>query len=276
PDIVLVPWTPGVWSLAREKNQIILRWGREQGCTLEDPLAEAVFNRLWATSSVDGRPREIVFYGAADDPFFLKIRSEPERETVTWTLGEPSVSEETSRGPLTGLNLLQGLWAPGHHRQETWTRWKPSIFLAAGWAGLLVLYLVVRVIQVNGEEQLWHARLHQAFHSALPGQPYVSPRAQIKQAIQQSGGRSRRTRAFMAFLARASNERPPTIRMVSLHYGPKVLLMHLRSPSRSLIETYLHELSRTTHLHPFQVHWLVKSGRVHAFVQYHLGSSRTP
>ncbi|EQD43719.1 General secretion pathway L, partial [mine drainage metagenome] len=137
PDIVLVPWIPGRWSLAREKNRITLRWGREQGCTLEDPLAEAVFKRLWAASPADSRPREIVFYGAADDPFLLNIRSEPGREMVTWTLGEPSASEEASRGPVTGFNLLQGAWAPGHHRQETWTRWKPSVFLAAGWAGLL-------------------------------------------------------------------------------------------------------------------------------------------
>lgn len=275
PDIVLVPWIAGRWSLARSGNQIIFRWGRELGTRLDEPFAEAVFNRLWASSPEETRPGEIVFYGAADDPFLTRLRETPGCETVVWTVSGPSCAEEASRGPLSGLNLLQGPWTPGRRHQEIWTRWKPSIYLASGWAGLLVLAFIALVIQVNHEAGLWHRRLHQAFHAALPGQPYVSPRAQIEQALHQGAGRSARTRALLAFLAHASRSRPPMIRMDSLQYGSTDLMIHLSAPSRALAESYLASLTRTTRMRPVQVHWRAASGQVQASIQYHLGQGRT-
>ncbi len=275
PDLMLVPWTPGSWSLAREGDRILLRSHREQGFNLEAALAEAVFSRLWSATPDDRRPREIVFFGAPDDPFLLRIQSGPGGETVTWTQGAPCASEEASRGPLTGLNLLQGPWAPSHHRAESWRRWKPTAYLTGAWAGLLILYLLVRVVQVNGEAHRWRARLHQAFHAALPGQPYVSPRAQIEQALRQTGLHSRRTRAFIAFLAHASRERPSTVRILSLHYGPNGLELQITSPSHTLAASYLDQLSRTSRIQPSQLHWVFKPGHVQAYAVYPLGQKTT-
>ncbi len=268
PDLFLVPWTKQTWSLAREKDRIILRWAQEQGCCLEDTLAEAVFNRLWASVPAERHPREIVFYGTADDPFWQTIQAGPGRETLAWTQGGTSACEEASRGPLVGINLLQGSWSPGHHRQETWSRWKPSVYLAAAWVGLLALYLLIRVINIESQASSWRTRVHQAFHAALPGQPYVSPRAQIEQALRQSGGESRRTTTFLEFLAHASDERPAPIRIHALHYGPSGLELDFDAPSRPLAESYVHELSRTTHLNPLEIHWQIKPGHVRAFIHY--------
>ncbi len=268
PDLFLLPWIPHTWSIVHSANFIGIRWQPFQGCVVADPLAPAIVERLYRDLAEADRPREIVFWGDPEDPAIRSLKAAVADEDCLWTVRDGLWYEDASRGPCTGLNLLQGPFAPNHLRQAVWERWKPAARLGAAALALALALLVIQRIRLGGVAHSWQTRVHQIFHAVLPGQPYVSPRAQIEQALRTRVGGPGGTVRFLALLARLSRNRPATIHVLSLSYGARAIRLHFTAPG--MAEARLFEQSITRSNHWIRRHQKIRNlpGGVEIWVEY--------
>ena len=246
PDLFLLPASPSAWNIARSTD-LLIRGPGLPGCAVADRLAPEILKRILRDLPEVARPREIAFWGEPTDPAVPILEPMATQLGCSFRFSDGFWYEEASRAPIQGLNRLQGAFAPGHQRQARWARWKPVARLGSVVLAVALALLIIQRIRLASTAQAWQTRVHQIFHRVLPGQPYVSPRAQIEQALRLRSAGPAGTLRFLHLLVRMSKNRPTTIHLLTLSYRARAIGLQFTAPSLTAARDFEQSIVRRAH-----------------------------
>jgi general secretion pathway protein L len=182
----LAPPAPGAWVLAMlPGGDAVLRAGVRSGIALDagSPAALADWLALqWNATPPAERPQVLELRCAralqGPDPAALALgdgvalRSGAELEW--WQL------------PPDAANLLHGEFAPAHDRNVLWRRLRAPLALATSVAMVWLIAQVAMLVMDGREERMLRERGERIAAEALPGQPLLEPRMQLRRALERS------------------------------------------------------------------------------------------
>ncbi len=178
----LAPPATADWNLLMLPGATaVLRTGAQAGMALdadsEDALAEWL-RLLLEASPADAHPAALALRACAGAPL-------PATDVLAARLGL-----EVHEGPplewwlpaQDAANLLHGEFAPAHGGDRWWRRLRAPALLGAGAAGLWLLVQAALVGIDGREERALRERGERLAAEALPGQPLLEPRMQLRRA----------------------------------------------------------------------------------------------
>ncbi|GAB1460864.1 type II secretion system protein GspL [Thauera sp.] len=178
----LVPPARGEWVLAVLPGATaVLRTGPRAGMALDadsaDSLAEWLNLQLDATTA-EARPArlELRAPAGAAEPVAAALAAR-----IELAVEEGPALEWWRLGP-DAANLLHGEFAPAHGGDEWWRSLRKPAMLAAGAAGVWLLAQAGLVLVDGREERMLRERGERLAAEALPGQPLLDPRMQLRRA----------------------------------------------------------------------------------------------
>ncbi|PID55057.1 MAG: type II secretion system protein GspL [Gammaproteobacteria bacterium] len=231
PDYLLLPWQEGRWTLLREDTQLLVRTGKDQGFAVDQDLAD-VF--LEAAVEQYGEPETAVIY--SEQPFAL-----PEFLTkkAQWCKGDFAAALMLADDSSSGINLLQGEFAPRLPLEKWWRKWR----VAAAVLGIaFVAQLVATGLEyraLKAENLQLRAAVEQQFRTVFPKGRMQDPQKQLQRKLQSLGGGSGEasyTRLLYA-VGLAVSERDNT-RLLSVNYNARGgdMRVSLLAPDYSAVE----------------------------------------
>ncbi len=182
----LAPPAPGTWTLAiLPSTTAVLRTGADTGIALEaesvDSLAEWILLKLAATPAA-ARPAQLdvrLCLGVA----FTEIEGLAARIGIEVREGQ---TLDWWRPLHDVANLLHGEFVPAHSGKDGWQTLRRPVWLAAAAAGLWLLVQAVQVGIDSREERSLRERGERLAAEALPGQPLLEPRLQLRRAYERA------------------------------------------------------------------------------------------
>lgn len=178
----LAPPARGDWSLAMLPGATaVLRTGSHAGIAIdtdsEDSLAEWLCLLLDAAPAA-GRPARLELRAAAGVPA-------PEVAALAARIGievEEGPTLEWWRITPDAVSLLHGEFAPAHGGNAGWRGLRQPVLLCAGAATVWLLVQTAVVMLGAHEEATLRERGERLAAEALPGQPLLEPRMQLRRA----------------------------------------------------------------------------------------------
>lgn len=140
PEPLLLPWSPGEWTLVLEKDSALLRYGRSLGTRIEKALLPMLLETLGEES-----PAESVIVYGQDEAADLALLAPLGAVSKQWRKGGLASALLLHDRAETGINLLQGEFAPQLPYARWWSQWRKvaalvlvalSIHLLSGWLDL--------------------------------------------------------------------------------------------------------------------------------------------
>ncbi len=204
PEVLLVPWQPGTWSLLCNHSDAHIRTGMQCGLSVEIDHLTLVLEHALSQAGAD-KPRELQIYAPTDVPATLRdFAAHHELPLVHHTCEDALRLYAHHYQPSAALNLLQG----DYSRREQWSRlWQPLRASAALAAAVLVLGLGLRVFEgfaLAREEAHLKQAVEDLYRQTFPGeQRIVNPRAQMERhlaVLQGAAGRA----GFLDLLAQTA------------------------------------------------------------------------
>lgn len=145
PEVQLLPWDEGQWTIVLEDNYAIVRLGACEGFSVE---RNSLANMLQAlVNDTQKLPSAVVVYGQ-DQKLEETLLPTPVLELMQWRHGDFRAALMLARDSHPTVNLLQGVFGRRLPLQRWWREWRlvAAIFLAAfclqlvaGYANLLSL-----------------------------------------------------------------------------------------------------------------------------------------
>jgi general secretion pathway protein L len=206
PDVLAVPRSPDTWSLLADERQVLVRTGEHAGFgveveTLHDCLDAALLKakdeppaQLHLYSTAGSKVEELIAQGFSTTTPAV-TRQPIEGNELTARLASEHVS--------SGLNLLQGAYAPRGEAKTHWMAWRLSAAL------LVVLVVAIGVnerserVRLRAANQEADVRLETLFRNTFPDtRRTINPMAQMEQQLQSLRTRQYSARSdFLALLA---------------------------------------------------------------------------
>ena len=181
PDLLLLPWREGAWSVLLDGRRALVRTGRWEGFATERDTLDLLLNQALAEAG-DAKPRGLRVWGDSP-PHLTEIDVELQVED---SQPEPLRLLAAGYQPPTARDLMQGPYS----RRAQWGRWLRPWRAAAVLAGLWLL--------VHGTAQVYdHWRLRRelvtlrtemegAYKDAVPGATrIVNPRVQLETRLRE-------------------------------------------------------------------------------------------
>ena len=178
----LAPPAPGRWTLAVLPGATaVLRTGPRAGMALDADSADTLVE--WLTLQLDATP-------AQARPVCLELRAADGASPAEATALAARSGLEVEDGPALdwwllapdAANLLHGEFAPAHGGDGWWPRLRKPVILCAGAAGVWLLAQAALVWVDGREERVLRERGERLAAEALPGQPLLEPRMQLRRA----------------------------------------------------------------------------------------------
>ncbi len=250
PDTMLLPWTPGSWSLHCQQSNVWVRTGMAEGfvCT----AGSLPF--LLQQAATEQSPRNLTLYGCAD----------LEQEVLAAALGDVTIDvvaqQKTTPEPgLTlvvqhgitpsGLNLLQGNFAPHSRLKQQLRPWYPAAALAGVWLILMLAGDISEYLTLKRQSEQLQQQIVEVFRKTFPQiKRVVNPQAQMRHHLNQLRGNSEGEGSFTTLLAQiapaAAKMKNVHIKNLRYHQGQMELLLEL--PDLQSLETLKRRMSEAT------------------------------
>lgn len=189
PDVLAIARVPNTWSMLTEERTALVRTGEHAGFSTE---LEALHGSLDAAllEAKQQPPVQLHLYDVTDQwseerlAQGLSMTPPPITYKRVELKDEPSTSPFKAEHLASGLNLLQGTYAPRGDAKHRWSPWRFSAALVV----LLLIALAANEVNERGElraatEQI-DARLEALFRNTFPEtRRIVNPMAQMKQEL---------------------------------------------------------------------------------------------
>lgn len=177
---------PGSWTLAMlPGDSAVLRPGPRCGIALDAGAPAELADWLalqWAATPPAERPQVLELRCTrgvqATDPGALAALEGVELRS--------GAALEWWQLPPDAANLLHGEFAPAHDRDALWRRLRPPLALAAAAATVWLIAQVATLTMDGREERMLRERGERIAAEALPGQPLLEPRMQLRRALERS------------------------------------------------------------------------------------------
>ncbi|MCB1777218.1 MAG: type II secretion system protein GspL [Candidatus Competibacteraceae bacterium] len=216
PDVLLLPWQEGDWSVLVENGRAVVRTSRWAGFALEQESLNLFLEQALAEAG-DAQPQRLRIWG----------NPPPERiaSSITWQMEEapdkPLSLFMAGYQPATTLNLLQGPYS----RQTQWKRrlrpWRATAILAGLWLLLQGVALVYEQQQLQQEQIALGAKMEEVYKNAVPGATrIVNPKVQLETRLRELTPTNPRRGAFLELLHQGGQALAdfPDITLRSLSY----------------------------------------------------------
>jgi type II secretion system protein L len=185
PELLLLPWQPGSWSLWPQAAQWLVRVDRWRGFALEPDSAQLALQLL--LDDADQLPQQLMIYldDASDAalPHWQAQLPELLRGIVTLQ------STEALRAvPAIPLDFLQGLFARRLPWKRWWTQWRiPAIALAIAVA---VQFIVAGAqhYKLQKDNLALRQQVEQLYRSVVPSGAVVEPERQLRRKVESMRG----------------------------------------------------------------------------------------
>lgn len=173
---------PGTWTLALLPGATaVLRTGARAGIALDADSVDTLTE--WLTLQLDATPAEA-------RPSLLEVRATTGTTAAEVSALAARIGIEVREGPtldwwqLTNdaANLLHGEFVPAHGGDSWWRPLHRPMLVAAGAAGMWLLVQAALVGIDGREERALRERGERLAAEALPGQPLLDPRMQLRRA----------------------------------------------------------------------------------------------
>ncbi|HOW76606.1 MAG TPA: type II secretion system protein GspL [Candidatus Competibacteraceae bacterium] len=179
PDLLLLPWQEGDWSVLPDGQRIVVRIGRWAGFVTEPETLDWFLNQALVEAG-DAKPQWLRIYGSPP-PVTLDIEWQVENEPS----GLLQCFAAGYRAE-TVLNLLQGPYS----RQTPWKRWlrpwRATAILAGVWLSVQGVGLVYEHGRLQQEQIALRAAIEQVYKDAVPGSTrIVNPRVQLETRLRE-------------------------------------------------------------------------------------------
>ena len=187
PDVLLLPWQSGEWSVLLEERRALVRIGHWEGFATERDTLPLLLNQA-LTEAGDAKPQRLRVWGAP--PLELaETGIEMDREGAPI---EPLLLFAANYQPSTTLNLLQG----SYNRQTHWGRrlrpWRAAALLA----GMILLIQGIGLVYAHWRMQqeltALRTEIERTYKEAVPNATrIVNPRVQLETRLRElapSGG----------------------------------------------------------------------------------------
>ncbi|MCP5158531.1 MAG: type II secretion system protein GspL [Gammaproteobacteria bacterium] len=181
PDLLLLPWQDGDWSILLENQRVVVRTKSWEGFVTESETLELFMNQA-LTEASDAKPQRLRIWG---DPLPALTTT-----SLQWHVeghpAEPLQLFAAGYQPATALNLLQGPYS----RQTPWKRrlrpWRTAAMLAGAWLLLRGVTLIYEHEQLRREQVALQIEMEQVYKAAVPGATrIVNPKAQLEARLRE-------------------------------------------------------------------------------------------
>ncbi len=236
PELCLVPWQEGNWTLLVDGDRYVLRYGRFAGFSLERDSAMLALQLLANDGEV--LPESLLIY--ADENLRESLSAEvPEilASRLQWAQGSywPLLAE--GYGQFAAVNLLQGDYTRSLPWKSWWQQWR---LLASVLAVTLSLQLIFHYIELKSLQQQnldLRAQIEQSYRSVIPRGKLVEPERQLRRQVNAMKGDH--STGFVALLDKlAALLAAGDFEVQSLNYNEKQseLRLTLLAPSFNEVE----------------------------------------
>lgn len=183
PDILLLPWQEGDWSLLLENQRAVVRISRWHGFATERDTLGLLLDRALLEAGTN-KPNRLRLWGPTAAGFSEPATAEIEHHFETAPV-EP-LALLASAYPGATLNLLQGAYA----QQAHWDRWLRPWRVAAVLAGLCLLVQGVTTLYqhqlMQQEVVALSAEMERIYKEAVPGATrIVNPKVQLETRLRE-------------------------------------------------------------------------------------------
>ncbi len=182
PELLLLPWQVGQWSLVVAGEELWLRTGRCSGSLLPLAHARLLLEEFIGALPEEQRPQQLQIYGelAESESLPLEVVSQPLPSGGLMAL----LAEGVVRQSLPQRDLQQGEFA----RQSSWGRYLEPWRSAAGVAVVLLLASLVEVAleqqRLSQQAEQLTQQIEQIYRSVFPeAKKVVNPRLQMERKL---------------------------------------------------------------------------------------------
>lgn len=179
PDILLLPYEEGAWSLLLENERAVLRNGPWQGFAAERDNLPLLL-RLALAEAGEGAPQQLQVWG--------------EIAPELAEFGIPIQSQSSSYTPLQvfaaghrhalPINLLQGPYSYRTHLGNRLRPWRAAAMLASLWLGVHMLVQITEYRQLQQAQADLRMAMEHLYKDAVPNaQKIVNPRVQLENRL---------------------------------------------------------------------------------------------
>ncbi|MBF0625709.1 MAG: hypothetical protein HQL82_12980 [Magnetococcales bacterium] len=228
---LLLPWTPGTWTLVWNGPQVLLRLDRQRGLALDPPNVDFVLERALAEGTAPpGRVR--IYHFTPEEPAFPALEGAGvaiehrhcagDLMTLIAREGEPDGSIDLLQGPLG----FQGRWG------EVLRPLRVTALLGLLWLAVLVFQGVLENRRLETQLAQVEQRIAQVFRTAFPDARMVRPGVQMQQNLTRLRRAAGGGDSFLVLMARAGGviQQLPGTAVDRIRYQDGILDLFLRVP----------------------------------------------
>lgn len=233
PDIFLVPFNDGDWTVLISNKYALVRTGQFSGFTANDYNLQQVLKLN--LSQITELPKSINFIHKDDVENFTTSQLLPDFPSI-------SISNTVYKNDYVTLfhdyfsenlpfNLLQGIYSKHEQMANIWRSWRPVAVFSGVMFMLYALSLSFDVYKLNAQITTIDNQINKVFKNTLPDvRKIINPKAQLQQRLAELSKDSGNTKSgFLPLLAKSASSITDTknIKLNSITYKDGQLDMEL-------------------------------------------------
>lgn len=220
PELFLLPWQPGQWTLLIESGRMLVRYGKADGFAIDyKDTAIALTSLVGEQATV---PNLITIY--ADTELRGEIESAlPDnltdvvqwRDEDYWTL----LNQQWRNTEAVTINLLQGKFTRNLPWRKWWVQWRVAAILAVVALTVHVAVGELRLVKLKNENLALRTQIESVYREAVPKGRMTDPEKQLRRLV--GGAQGRRGEGFVALLDKVATAlaQVPELDLQNLNYS---------------------------------------------------------
>lgn len=203
PDVLLIPWTPGQWSVLIEGERSLVRTGETAGFSCESWDLRELLRASIEECPEEQRPSALEIYTLGDyTPDLGALEPEPEIRPVSEEDRALALLGANYRSG-TALNLMQGRFSYRDEKRRALRPWYAAAALAIAWIAILFVSRGVEYFMLKQQVAALTTQIETVYRETFPNARRVQdPRAQMEIELRGlRGGAGNEERDFLALMA---------------------------------------------------------------------------
>lgn len=271
PDILLLPYEEGSWSLLLEQDRALLRNGVHNGFAVE---RESLM--LWLgsalTEAADGAPRALRVWGG-EDPEIAHLGVEIRYQDSHLA---PLQVFATAYDSYSTLNLLQGPYSRKAHLGKWLRPWRTAAVLACSWLAVQLAGQLYEYGRLARQQASLRAEMDRVYREAVPdARKVVNPKVQLDNRLRELRQNSIGSEAvFLDLLYRGGQPliAVPGVTLRGMRYKDDQLDLDLESESLENLDQLKQRFSEQPQLNA-ELRTTKREGRIESQVSLKRASS---
>lgn len=197
PELCLLPWQAGTWTLMIDGDRLVLRSGEFSGFSLERDTALLAMQLL--ANESEQLPEAVVVYAGEQDRDALQAAAPDMLSSLLeWKEGNYWQVLADHFPEHCGFNLLQGDYARSLPWRNWWQQWRMVAGLVAATFALQLLFNYIELNSLQGDNLALRTQIEQSYRQAIPSGKIVEPERQLRRQVNAMKGDS--STGFVALL----------------------------------------------------------------------------